>query len=1129
MKKKWLTNHPAQIGWGKILRIMKLTAFLIFLLVFDVSASLYSQTTKISVNVKDMSLSEIFEKIEKQSEFRFFYQDEQILDIERKTINMNDKSVEAILTELFEDSKVTFKIDDRHIIIVPKSGVSINQGSFQSEMKEITGKVTDSSGAPLPGVTVVVKGTTNGTVTNFEGLYQLKDIPEDATIQFSFVGMRMQEIAVAGKTLINVIMEEDAIGIGEVVAVGYGVQKKESLTGSVVNVDGEDLKKSPSANVSASLQGKLPGLVASQRSGEPGRDDPSILIRGTGTFTSDPANLAQANAPLVIIDGVERTLMSRLNPDDIESVSVLKDASAAIYGARAANGVILITTKSGKVGKPVFNFSYNSAFSSPTKVPEVLDAATFAQVFNEAEWYRQGRSDNFMPFYSADAIQKYRDGSDPILYPNTNWMDEVLKPYSLQQRVSLQVTGGSEAVRYLLSFASQSQDGHFKNNPTQYNQYNMRVKVDVNLNENLSIGANINAILNNKDYPSADTWVNFYNIVRANPTLVAKYPNGLIAPGRLGQSPLLIDQRGYNKIDGSPIYSTFTGTYKIPFIKGLKIDASFNYDQNNQFEKLFNLPYYFHEYNVNTKEYDKKMATGVSAAELTDTYSKWVTIMYNYRVTYEKTFKDHHVTAMVGQEQQKNNYSYAMAYRKNFISQAIDQINVGSSASEDKNNGGSATASAYNNYFGRLNYDYKSKYLAEFVFRYDGSQIFPEGERYGFFPGFSLGWRVSEEDFIKDNFSFVDQLKLRLSHGQVGNDRVGQYQYLQSYSFGHNFVFGTSDVPGIYANSMPNPNITWEISKKTDFGIETSLWKGGLGMEFTLWNEKRSNILAQRNLSIPNILGFSGLPDENIGKVDNHGFELVLRHKNTLNKLTYNVNANMSFARSKIVYMDEVPQTEVYQNQTGHPIGAELYYKADGIFNTQDELDSYPHVTGTQVGDIKILDLSKDGVIDANDQYRFDKTATPEIVFGLNLGLQYQNFDFTMFFQGQTSVYNYDGTFAGLGSSGFDNAFVDRAKDRWTEENVNGSMPRSDAFSPGNTTFFLYDASFVRLKNMELGYSLPNRLVSKIGLDNVRLYASGFNLLTWAKEIKWSDPELNGTSLYYPQLRIINFGIDVKF
>lgn len=998
--------------------------------------------------------------------------------------------------------------------------VIMNTTAWSQSTKTISGTVSDPTGESVIGANVMVKGTTVGTITDVDGNFRIEASPT-ATLIVSYIGFVTQEISVAGKQLFKITLREDAELLEEVVVVGYGTQKKETLTGSVVSVKGDDIKKSPAPNVSSSLSGKLPGLIVNQRSGEPGRDDPSIVVRGFGTFGD--------SSPLIIIDGVERDNMSRINPEDIENISVLKDASAAIYGARAANGVILITTKKGKAGKPEFSLGFNTAFSSPTIKPKMLDAVTYAQVYNEGDWYRKGRPESYTPIYSDEVIQKFRDGSDPVLYPNTNWLDETLKPFSLQTRTNFQVSGGSENIRYLLSFGALTQGSGFYNQPVKNHQYNFRANINVDLSKNLTFGANISAIINDQQHTPVTTWINFTNILQSSPTLVARYPNGLLAGGRLGESPLLLNQRGYDKTKSTPMYSTFTATYKVPWVEGLKIEGSFNYDINNQFEKLFNLPYHYYEYNTVTQGYDKKQGTGASTVELTDTYSRWTTILYNYRFTYDRQFGKHHVGAMIGQEQQRNTYSYAMAYRKNFISSSIDQINVGSSAAEDKNNGGSASVTARNNFFGRFNYDFSSKYLVELLFRYDGSQNFPTGKRYGFFPAGSVGWRISEEPFFKENFGFVDQLKLRLSAGQTGNDKVASYQYLQSYSFGGNYVFGTSDAAGIYANTMPNPNITWEKSTKYDFGLDASMWNGLLGMELTLFKEKRTDILAARNLSIPATLGFSALPDENIGEVENKGFELKLTHRNTVNDFFYSIEGNVSYAKNEIIYMDETPNAEVYQNKTGHPVGAGLYYKADGIFRTQEELDAYPHANGTQVGDIRIVDLNKDGEIDSDDQYRFDYTATPRLVFGLTGYFKYKNFDLSLFFQGQTGAYNYDSEFTSMGGSDPKNAFVARATDRWTVDNPNGTMPRADAFQPGNTTHFLYDATFIRLKTMELGYTLPKSLASRLQLGDLRVYVSGFNVLTWAKEIKWTDPEINGAALYYPQQRVFNVGINVKF
>ncbi len=1080
---------------------------------------------QITITTKNQTIRQLIHLIEKHSEYSFFYNNSLPGLDKRVNLNAKNQSVETILKHILQNTGIGYRIDsNKQIVLIPTGIPSVNRNLSEpthNPVRKLIGTVKDANtGEPLPGVNIVILGTATGVISDLDGNFSLETLP-DAELGFTYVGYACKKICVEGQTQLQIGLNQDIEKIDEIVVVGYGTQRKVTLTGSVVNVSGDEIRKSPAPNVTSSLAGQLPGLVVSQRSGEPGRDDPGILVRG-GATTGD-------TSPLIIIDGVERSFMSRMNPDDIDSYTVLKDASAAIYGARAANGVILITTKRGKEGKPVFNFSMNTSFQHPTKIPDLLDSYTYAKVYNELAWYKTGRpTSGFTPPYSDYALQKFRDGSDPILYPNTNWEKEILKAASLQTRASLQVSGGTHDIRYMLSGAYMYQNGGYKNNPTKYTQANMHSNIDIDLNKYLSVGMNINAIITDKNYSPVTTHTNFANIIDAAPVFVAYYPNGLIGPGRLGENPLLLDQRGYDRIRETPIYATLTTSYKIPFVHGLKLEASFNYDQNNTFEKSFSQPYYYYEYNVNTQQYDKKQGTGQQTIELTDTCKKRTTMLYNYKLVYDRTFGMHHVGAMVGQEQQKNTYSYVQAYRKNFVSSAIQEIGAGSNAATDKNNNGSSSNTARNNYFGRFNYDFGSKYLAEFVFRYDGSQNFPVSKRYGFFPAGSLGWRISEEPFFHQAAPYVDQLKLRVSVGQTGNDKVSAYQYLQTYSFGNSYVFGTNDVAGIYANTIPNVNITWERSTKADVGLDAIFWKGLLGVEFTMFKEWRSNILHARSVTYPNTLGFPGLPDENIAKVNNHGIEVKVSLRNKIGDLIYRLEGNMSFAQSKVVYMDETPFTEAYANATGHPLGAALYYKAIGIFHTQAEIDACPHQVNTQIGDIKVADLNGDKKIDANDQFRFDYTDTPQIVFSFNTNFQYKSFDLTLFFQGQTRAYHYDNQFTSLGNDN-NNAFVAREKDHWTVDNPDGTMPRAGDNAPGATTFFLYDATFIRLKTAELGYTLPKRIATGIGLSDLRIYASGFNLLTWAKSIKWEDPELSGDALYYPQQRVINLGVNVKF
>jgi TonB-linked SusC/RagA family outer membrane protein len=1021
-----------------------------------------------------------------------------------------------------------------HLLLIP---VFCLISLLSMAQQRITGKVL-AGDQPVEGATIQVKGSTVSTLSTADGAFAI-NAPGNATLVISYVGYADQEIAVANRTSISVSLQQVDQQLGEVVVVGYGTQKKATMAGSVATVSGSEIVKSPSPNVTSSLQGRLPGLIANQRSGVPGRDNPQILVRGVSTVPRPGSSFDQLlslNAPLIVIDGVPRDndALSRLNPQDVESISVLKDGSAAIYGARAANGVILVTTKVGTRGKADFSFSYNYAINNPTKVVDVLDAPTFAEVYNEGVFYRANRNPaNYTPQYTDAQIQKMRDGSDPNLNPNTDWVGLTLHS-SYVQNINFQVNGGSEKVRYLLSFGSLQQNGNFTGNTMLYKQYNIRAKIDVELAKNLNFGANISATLKDGDYPGGGNNgnIDWYNILGANPTIVGKYPNGLIGPGRLGLNPLLNDDRGYYRSRDYPLFSVFTASYVVPFVKGLRVDGSFNYDLRNQFTKNWATPYSFYEYNASTGNYDKRAGTSTPSANLTDAYSQWTTMLTNVRVTYDRTLMNkHHIAAMVGWEQQYNTWTTASATRRNFLTPAIDQLNQGSVSAADQGVGGAADNTGNNNYFGRVNYDFRSKYLFEFLFRYDGSEKFPKDRRYGFFPGALVAWRLSEEDFIKNNLPFVNQLKLRATYGELGNNRIGSWQYLQSFSIGQNYVFGTSDAPGIYSSLLSNPLVTWERAQKTDLGLEAQLWNGKLGVDFSYWRQIRNNILYPRALSIPRTFGFPTLPDENIGKVRSRGFELILSTRGTIVKdLTYRLSGNVAYSTNTAVFLDEVPPAYAYQAQTGKPVFTGLYYKSDGIFNTQDELDNYPHNTNSQLGDIKIVDLNKDGVINANDAYRVPYTAIPKYVFGLNTDFHYKNFDLNIFFQGQAGVRNYDDRAAALGEQDFTNASVWRATDRWTATNPNGTMPRATAWQPGNTDFFLLDGSFVRLKTVELGYNISESVLQKTRVfKSFRIYVSAFNLATWAKEIKWTDPEFNGGYFNYPPSRVINFGASIKF
>lgn len=1126
----------------KFIRIMKLTNFLLLVTFINAFGSMtYSQNTLLNINMKNVPIQAVLDNIEEQSEFFFLYSPK-LIDVNQIVdISASNKKIDDILTTVFNGTDIQYEIKERQILLLDKE-------SYQPvpQQASVSGTVTDEkTGEPMPGVNILIEGTTMGVMTDVDGKFSLPTPSHNSVMVFSFIGYTPQRIIYTGQQIIDVKLSGDLTALDEVVVVGYGTQRKETLTGSVSSVSGGEIS-TPNMNVTSSLTGKMPGLVVNQRTGEPGRDDPSILIRGNSSFASSSG--VDPNAPLIIIDGVERDNMSRLNPEDIESISILKDATAAIYGARAANGVIIVTTKIGSLGKPEFNFTSNTSFSSVTQRPELLGSPEYARVQNEAVWYRANRPNNWTtPTFSDDAIRQFEDGSNPDVYPNTDWYSEIKNPYAIQNRASLQVTGGTESVKYLLSLGWQDQGSEFKSMNLNYSQYNLRSNIKVDLTKNISVGANISAIVSERKGPWENTGTIFTN-TWADPTLVARFTTGERGPGRFQESPLLLPDRGWLEISNLPINSTFTTTINIPWVKGLKIDGSFNYDLRNQLQKKWVQPYYFYERNSVTGELERKKATGGegkgAVEELRDTYNKWTTMMFNLILSYNTTLNEvHNINAMVGTEKQQNKSNMLEAYRMKFLSTLLPEINVGSDDPVNRDNAGYSAHSARDNYLGRFNYDYNRKYLAEFIFRYDGSSNFPRGKQYGFFPAASFGWRISEEPFFSNALPFVENLKLRYSVGQTGNDRIIPYQYLQLYDYAGGYVFGSSINDGIRASTMPNPNVTWEKSLKNDIGFEASLWNSLLGIEVTLFKEHRTDILTTRSRSIPNTLGFSALPPENIGEAEVKGYEIALTHRRMVNDFSYSLSANLSYNISEIIFMDETPQSVPWREQTGRPIGAQLLYKTDGTLYQRDP-DGGPNAIdpaqgayhrSNRPGDLRIVNLSSewgddtDNTINTDDQYRFNYTSTPRSVLGMNANFEYKGFDLSVFFQGQTGAYNYDGSFVTLGASNRQNSYVARAEDRWTVDNTTGKMPRADAYQPGNTDFYMMDATFIRLKTAELGYSIPQNIISRIGISGARFYFSGYNLLTWAKEIKHADPEISGGSGSYPPQRVLNLGVNIKF
>ncbi|WP_028295944.1 SusC/RagA family TonB-linked outer membrane protein [Olivibacter sitiensis] len=1031
---------------------------------------------------------------------------------------------------------ITLALMTSGFYLAPNSYAESREAHANQNQRSITGKVTDEDGLPLPGVSIKVKNAGTGTTTNEEGMYQLLVPDGSVVLVFSYVGYMPQEVEIGGQQRIDVVLKADAQSLGEVVVVGYGTQKKATVTGSISEVKGADIVKSPQPNLSNSLAGRFSGVVINNRSGEPGYDGSNITIRGLATTGS--------NSVLVVVDGIPGQIggLERLDPNDIESVSVLKDASAAIYGNRAANGVILVTTKRGKSGKPTISYSFNQGFSSPTRLPKMADAPTYAQIMNEIN-YDANPAGGLNQAYTEEEIQKFRDGSDPLFYPNQDWIDATLKNTALQNQHNLSVNGGNEDVKYFLSLGLINQDAIYKDGATKYKQYNFRSNVDANINERFKMSLSLSGRQEDRTFPQVGAGDIFRSIYRAKPIIAAYYPNGLPTTGIENNNPAVqvTDIAGTANSPKQVLNGILRGSYQIPGVDGLSVDGFFSVDKSNTFSKSFSKPYLLYSYNDG--EYNSVIVGGNNnAATLTESQTQESLITSNIKLNYVKAIGKHNVDAFVGYEQSSNLLEYFDAQRFNYLSTLLPELSQGGSAATDYLNSGYSSRYNRRSVISRLAYNFDERYLFEGQLRVDGSSIFPEGKQWGYFPSASVGWRISKEDWFNESISFVDDLKLRASYGSLGNDNVNAFQYFDNYVLvGNGFVAVNDGMPIIQPNvslaKLANPNITWEVAKKLDIGINAAFLKY-FTLEAIYFQQKRSDILATRNASLPGSSGIVNpfdsdplVPSENIGKVNSSGLEGTLGFQK-LGEFSWGVSANLTYAKSKIIFIDEASGTLDYQRQTGLPMNTYLLYNSIGMFRTQEDLDAYPHVTGAKLGDLIYEDYNGDGVINADDMLRTKYGNIPEITYGFSLNAGYRNFDISVLFAGQGRVSQY--VLPESGSVG--NFYSSWADNRYSISNPEGTFPRvteraSNAISGGqyNNTFWLNDASFLRLKNVELGYNVKAPFLERIKVSGLRFYASGFNLFTITK-VEDYDPEgSSGSGQFYPQQRIVNLGVNVKF
>jgi TonB-linked SusC/RagA family outer membrane protein len=1139
MKKKCIWHTEPFPCFTKTWKIMRLSVFFLFVIVAQSWAlDSYSQVTRLSLDMKGARVIDVLGEIENKTEF-FFLFNQKLLDVERRVdIEVRQRKIEDILNELFAGTNVNYLVMNRQIVLTTAQPGSeeYRQQTTVQQQEQVTGKVTDSFGQPLPGVTVVIKGTVTGTITNANGNYSLGNLTPDATLVFSFLGMRMQEIVVGGQALINVIMEVDAIGIEEVVAVGYGTQRKADLTGAVSTVKTEKLTISPVASTHNTLVGQIPGLVSRQLNGEPGKDAASLSIRGFG-------------AALIIVDGVERQF-NTIDPNSIESVTVLKDASAAIYGARAGNGVILVTTKRGKTGEP--NFQLNSSYSLQgfTNFAKPYNAGQYTEMWLEAEKNDRVPEANWR--FSEANVQKYYDGTDPR-YPNTNWFDVMVRDWSPQQQHNLSMQGGNDKIKYYGMLGTMTQEGFVKTGDHVFNRYNVVSNIDAEITENLSASLNLSVINSNlvaplRSYQSGTDNRNIYfqDLFVTQPVYPASYPDPTKIPATNAafhpSASADINIAGYRK--NRVTESNMSGglEYKTPFLKGLKAEVFVNYVQRDVKTKDWEKSYTAYTYDYDTDIYTPVKAGGVTSLSQGVNWNS--TLTGQFSLQYNNTFKKHKISALALYEVIDTKGEGIGGSRRNYLSTAIDQLFAGGTV--DQQITGSASEFGRIGYIGRTNYSFAQKYLLQVTARYDASPKFAPDNRWGFFPSVSAGWRISEEAFMK-SIEKIENLKLRLSYSNTGYDATGNFQYLSGYQLGQGVLFGNSSIPGLYSTGLANPNIFWEEMTIYNAGLDFAFFKSKLYGEFDIFYRQRNGLLATRIGSLPNTFGAS-LPAENLNDQSNRGFELMLGTQGNKRDFTYNIEGNISWTRAKWDKFDEPEYTDPddirIKKQTGKWLGRQFGFKSDGLFTSQEEIDAHPldqdnrgNVT-IRPGDIKFVDISgpegvPDGKLDWRDHYEMGGSDVPQIFFGLYSTLQYKNLDFVFLLQGATRSTLRVNPERYTGTTGVQEAY----KGRWTPEDnrADARFPLRSLNQANNnrlSDFWIVDGSYARLKSASLGYTMPSSFLSKKGIDKIRFSVSGTNLFTIDKATALGiDPETpnGGAGFYYPPQRTISFGLNLIF
>ena len=1102
------------------LTILLRTGFFVLLTICTTQLQARSQNYKVTITANGQTLQRVFKEIKKQTGLVVFYSDALLNDKEKITINVKQEPLTSVMDRIISDKSLRYEIQERYIVISARPPLTVDiQPTVPTENHppppiDIQGRVVNEKGEPLQGVSIIEKATKNITVTDAGGNFKLKVKGEKTVIIISYMGYKTEEVVVNKEENISIVLQAETNRLDDVVVVGYGAQKRLSLTSAIVQVKGEEITHRPVSNLQQALQGIASGVTILDEGGSPGKSSATIRIRGITSLGS--------NDPLVIVDGLEQRLID-INPNDVESISILKDASStAIYGSRAANGVILITTKRGKEGKTAVLFNGFTAIQKVINKPQMMDVRSYMEEQNVA-YVNAGLAEK----YTQQEIDTYVNATDRLKYPLPyNWNNSLFKS-ALQTGGTLSISGGNENVKTHISLRYQDQGGVIPNIESKIRE--IRLNNDFKVSKNIKLSTDINYRYLN--YLSPVSEFNVYNfILQGSLWAVPKYPDGSYGVSAQGNNPLMYAELGGTSQNQENFFVSNTKA-DWHIVKGLKFTTQIGVRDYKTSAKN-----YQNAYTITNYYNPAQILKSVPNNTLTEIRTNFTEYTFSSLLTYENIFGPHSVNVLTGYSQIGGKRNSISAYRQNFYNNSIQSLSQGANNSTMTNTGGDSKQ-GLRSYFGRIDYSYRDKYFFEANGRYDGSSNFSSSHQYAFFPSFSGGWRISQEDFWSSIKNVVNEFKIRGSWGKTGNQAIPPYQFYPALSL-VNYTFGGTPAQGYISNILVNQDLTWETTRQVDVGLDVQMFDRKLTLTVDYYKKRTTGILLV--LPVPATIG-QNPSYQNAGIVENNGWDIQASYNNKNNALKYTLSANFNINNNKVVSLNQtgpyISGTTInpqYIIKEGYPINSHWGYLTDGLFQTQTQINNYPTlVAKTMPGDVKYLDFNNDGKINSADQTIIGNSF-PVFTFGTSINLEYKSFQLNILLQGAADVSTrLDGSLMEMGiNEGITSNIL--TNNYWTPSHTNARFPRPIKFDFRNvytSDRILVDGSYLRVKNIQLVYTLPEALTQKIKINKASLYISTTNVFTISKLNEWGlDPEFpSGRGRYYPQTALTTFGVNIQF